>query len=91
MKGSASRALRLDGAEEEKALIKTTFLGYYISMYNSVSERLGYENAPVTVDEIYDFLQDLKHEAGEHVPDICKEDIAFSFNVLRTLGICKGA
>jgi hypothetical protein len=45
----------------------------------------------VSVDEIYDFLQDLKHEAGERVPDIEKKDIAFSFHILGMLGVCKSA
>lgn len=71
--------------------MKTTFLSYYISMYNAVNEKIGYGDAQVTVDEIYDFLQDLKHEAGEPVPDIGKEDISFSFYILQQLGICKAA
>lgn len=90
MKGSTSRVIRAT-AGEDNALVKTAFLSYYISMYNTVNEKAGYQNAPVTVDEIYDFLQDLKHEAGEPMPDIAKEDISFSFHVLRMLGICKDA
>ncbi|MEO9362629.1 MAG: hypothetical protein ABI348_01895 [Nitrososphaera sp.] len=89
MKGSASRVVRAT-AGMDKTLMKTTFLSYYISMYNTVNEKVGYQNSPVTVDEIYDFLQDLKHEAGEPIPDIAKEDISFSFHVLKMLGICKG-
>lgn len=88
MKGSTSKVFRVT-SDAEMTLIKTSFLSYYISMYNAVNENLGYKNEPVSIDEIYDFLQDLRHEAGEHVPDIEKEDIAFSFHVLRMLGICK--
>jgi hypothetical protein len=90
MKGSTSKVLRAN-ADMEKTLMKTSFLSYYISMYNTVNENLGYKDAPVSVDEIYDFLQDLKHEAGERVPDIEKEDIAFSFHILGMLGVCKSA
>ncbi len=90
MKGSTSKVVRAT-AGMETALMKTTFLSYYISMYNAVNEKVGYEDAPVTVDEIYDFLQDLKHEAGEPIPDIGKEDISFSFHLLKMLGICKCA
>ena len=90
MKGSVPKVLRAT-PEMEKTLMKTSFLSYYISMYNAVNEKVGYENAPVTVDEIYDFLQDLKHEAGEPVPDISKTDIRFSFHILNMLGICKNA
>ena len=88
MKGSASRVFRHAPPDMEKALMKTTFLSYYISMYNTVNEKAGYASAPVTVDEIYDFPQDLKHEAGEPIPDIGKEDISFSFYVLKQLGLC---
>lgn len=60
-------------------------------MYNTVNEQAGYDNTPVTVDEIYDFLQDLRHETEEAVPNIDKQDIIFSFNILGILGICKTA
>lgn len=88
MQGSTSKIFRAT-ADAEKTLMKTSFLSYYISMYNTVNENLGYKSAPVSIDEIYDFLQDLKHEAGEQVPDIAKEDIAFSFRILNMLGVCK--
>jgi hypothetical protein len=73
----------------EQAMVKTAFLSYYISMYNSVNREIGYEDAPVTVDEIYDFIQDMRHEAGKQVPDIRKEDISFCFYVLKASGVCK--
>jgi len=90
MNGSTSPVIRATPSADT-TLMKTAFLSYYISMYNSVNEKVEYKEAPVTVDEIYDFLQDLRHEAGERVPDITKGDIIFSFHVLKLLGICKSA
>jgi len=83
MKNSMSEVLRA-----EQTAAKTAFLGYYISMYNTVSKEIGYPDAPVTVDEIYDFIQDLKHEAGKPVLDISKEDISFCFRMLHASGVC---
>jgi hypothetical protein len=60
-------------------------------MYNVVNESLGYETTPITVEEIYDFIHDVKLESGEDVPDIKKEDISFCFYVLQALGVCKGS
>jgi hypothetical protein len=94
MKGIAETAGRTPVAKEnesEKTLLKTAFLSYYISMYNSVIDQIGFKQGSITTDEIYDFMQDLKHEAGEYVPNIEKEDIIFSLDVLRFLGICKEA
>jgi hypothetical protein len=84
MKNNLSEVLR-----DERTAVKTAFLSYYISMYNSVNKEVGYDNAPVTVDEIYDFIQDLKHEAGMQVPDIRKEDISFCFHLLQVSGVCR--
>jgi hypothetical protein len=39
-------------------------------MYNTVNKEVGYPDAPVTVDEIYDFIRDLKHEGSRQPPDI---------------------
>jgi len=69
-------------------LVKTAFLSYYISMYNVVNESLGYEKTSITVDEIYDFINDIKHESGKVVPEIRKEDITFCFYILQVLGLC---
>jgi hypothetical protein len=74
---------------DERTAVKTAFLSYYISMYNTVNKEVEYEDAPVTVDEIYDFIQDLKHEAGKQVPEIRKEDISFCFHLLQVSGICR--
>jgi hypothetical protein len=72
----------------EQRLVKTAFLSYYISMYNVVNESLGYEKTSITVDEIYDFINDIKHESGKVVPEIRKEDITFCFYILQVLGLC---
>ncbi len=74
---------------EQTTVLKTAFLSYYISMYNAVNSEIGYDDAPITVDEIYDFIQDLKHEGGKRVPHIEKEDISFCFSLLQMAGICK--
>jgi hypothetical protein len=84
MKNSLSELLRA-----EQTAVKTAFLSYYISIYNAVNKEIGYEDAPITVDEIYDFIQDLKHEAGRQVPDIRKEDISFCFQLLQASGVCR--
>ena len=84
MKNNLSEVLRA-----EQTAVKTAFLSYYISMYNAVNKEIGYGDVPVTVDEIYDFIQDLKHEAGRHVPDIRKEDISFCFHLLQVSGVCR--
>jgi hypothetical protein len=75
--------------ESEQRAVKTAFLSYYISMYNSVNKEIGYPDSPVTVEEIYDYIQDLKHEAGKDVPKIRREDISFCFHMLQLSGICK--
>jgi hypothetical protein len=74
---------------EQTAVLKTAFLSYYISMYNAVSKEIGYEDASITVDEIYDFIQDLKHEGRKQVPNISKEDISYCFHILQMSGVCK--
>ena len=74
---------------EQTAVLKTAFLSYYISMYNAVNKEIGYEDPSITVDEIYDFIQDLKHEGMKQVPNISKEDISFCFHVLQMSGVCK--
>jgi hypothetical protein len=74
---------------EQTAVLKTAFLSYYISMYNSVNKEIGYEDASITVDEIFDFIQDLKHEGRKQVPNISKEDISYCFHILQMSGVCK--
>jgi hypothetical protein len=84
MKNSVSEVLR-----SKQTAVKTAFLSYYISMYNTVNKEIGYPEAAVTVDEIYDFIQDIKHEAGRRVPDIRKEDISSCFHLLQVSGVCR--
>ena len=74
---------------EQTAVLKTAFLSYYISMYNSVNKEIVYEDASITVDEIFDFIQDLKHEGRKQVPNISKEDISYCFHVLQMSGVCR--
>lgn len=74
---------------EQTAVLKTAFLSYYISMYNSVNKEIGYEDTSITVDEIFDFIQDLKHEGRKQVPNISKEDISYCFHVLQMSGVCR--
>ena len=73
----------------EQTMVKTAFLSYYISMYNSVNSDIGFHDARITVDEIYDFIQDMRHEHGKHVPDIRKEDISYCFRVLQVSCVCR--
>ena len=74
---------------EQTVVLKTAFLSYYISLYNTVSKEIGYEDAVVTVDEIFDFIQDLKHEGRKQIPNISREDISYCFHVLHMSGVCK--
>jgi len=75
--------------QNEQTAVKVAFLSYYISMYTSVNKEIGYEDAPISVEEIYNFVQDLKHEIGKQVPDIKKEDISLCFHLLETIGVCR--
>ena len=86
MRNSAWEISRID---EQTAVLKTAFLSYYISLYNTLSKEIGYENAVVTVDEIFDFIQDLKHEGRKSIPNISKEDISYCFHVLHMSGVCQ--
>ncbi|HKX82491.1 MAG TPA: hypothetical protein VJL54_09575 [Nitrososphaera sp.] len=76
-------------SESKQAMIKTAYLSYYISMYNAVSKEIGFGDESVTVDEIYEFIQDMKHESGNVIPDIGREDIGYCFHVLHVAGICR--
>ena len=84
MKNSVSEVLR-----SEQNAVKTAFLSYYISMYNTVNKEIGFPDAPVTVEEIYDFIQDLRHEAGRRILDIKKEDISACFRLLHAADVCR--
>ena len=74
----------------DQTMIKTAFLSYYISTYNAVNEEIGFNREPVTVDEIFDFINDLKHECGKtNFPTITKKDILLTFHMLANAGVCK--
>ena len=72
----------------EEFLSKASILSYYIATYNAVNDELGFENEPVTVDEIFDFINDLKHEGGvTHMPDITRNDVYLTFGLLLKAGL----
>ena len=74
----------------EELLDKISFLSYNIATYNAVNGELGLDNEPVSVDEIFDFINDLKHE-GEvpNMPNITKLDVMLTFKLLMNAGIGK--
>lgn len=73
---------------QAKTLLKAVFLSYHISMYKIINEAIGFSNQTITVNEIYDFIQDLKYEMGTDIVSIEKEDISLCFNMLQTMGLC---
>lgn len=73
----------------EEFLSKASVLSYYIATYNAVNDQLGLENDPVTVDEIFDFINDLRHEGGAVIPEITRTDISLIFKLLVKAGIGK--
>ncbi len=68
-------------------LCKSTFLSYYISLYvtniDTKDKHLG-----VSVNEIYDFVQDLQNDLNIILPKIDKRDISLCFYILSKLGLC---
>ncbi|HXG07087.1 MAG TPA: hypothetical protein VNI77_07160 [Nitrososphaera sp.] len=77
-------------AEIEQVIKKTAFLSYYISMYNTVSDDIGFDKyRTVSADEIYDFMQDLRYEISDPVPEMTKDDVIFCLYVLSSVGICR--
>ena len=77
-------------AKTEELLDKISFLSYNIATYNAVNGELGLDNEPVSVDEIFDFINDLKHE-GEvpNMPNITKLDVLLTFKLLMKAGLGK--
>ncbi len=74
----------------EEFLCKTSVLSYYIATYNAVNGELGLDNEPVTVDEIFDFINDLKHKGGAtNVQNVTKSDISLIFRLLTKAGLGK--
>ncbi len=79
--------LGLDTKTEE-TLRKTSFLSYHIATYNAVNGELGLADEPVTVDEIFDYINDLKHEGQvTSMPYITKLDILLTFRLLLKTGL----
>ena len=74
----------------EQVLSKTSFLSYHIATYNAVNGELGLADEPVTVDEIFDYINDLRYE-GEvaDMPNITKSDVLLTFRLLLKIGLGK--
>ena len=74
----------------EQVLSKTSFLSYHIATYNAVNDELGLVDEPVTVDEIFDYINDLRYEGGMiDMPDITKLDVLLTFRLLLKTGLGK--
>lgn len=74
----------------EEFLSKASVLSYYIATYNAVNGELGLDGEPVTVDEIFDFINDLKHEGGvTNLENVTKSDVSFTFRILLKAGLGK--
>ncbi|WP_157928160.1 hypothetical protein [Candidatus Nitrosotalea okcheonensis] len=74
----------------EEILSKTSFLSYHIATYNAVNGELGMADGPVTVDEIFDYINDLKHEGVvTDMPSITKLDVLLTFRLLLKTGLGK--
>ncbi|MHB8545182.1 MAG: hypothetical protein ACYDAJ_00235 [Nitrosotalea sp.] len=74
----------------EEILSKTSFLSYHIATYNAVNGELGMADEPVTVDEIFDYINDLKHEGVvTDMPSITKLDVLLTFRLLLKAGLGK--
>ncbi|MGI0063033.1 MAG: hypothetical protein ACREBA_11340 [Nitrosotalea sp.] len=74
----------------EEMMSKASFLSYHIATYNAVNGELGLADEPVTVDEIFDYINDLRYE-GEVVdmPNITKLDVLLTFRLLLKIGLGK--
>ncbi|HSF51466.1 MAG TPA: hypothetical protein VLA74_11955 [Nitrososphaeraceae archaeon] len=74
--------------EFEDLLSRMVFLSYHIANYKNISESIGFDNCEISIDEIHDFIQDLKYEINEEIPSINKRDINYCLCILKSLGIC---
>ena len=54
--------------ENKNILSKLVFLSYHIASYKTISESMGFNSQDISVDEIYDFIQDLKLDITNRVP-----------------------
>jgi hypothetical protein len=68
-------------------LYKIAFLSYYISLYVNNIESID-KNNKISVNEIFDFIQDLQRELKIKVPQMDKKDISLCFYLLNNLGLC---
>lgn len=74
----------------EQVLSKTSFLSYHIATYNAVNGELGLADEPVTVDEIFDYINDLRYEGVvADMPNITKLDVLLTFRLLLKIGLGK--
>jgi hypothetical protein len=68
-------------------LCKSTLLSYYISLYVTNIDTKD-KHTRVSVNEIYDFLQDLQNDLNIAIPKIDKRDISLCFYILSKWGLC---
>jgi hypothetical protein len=74
--------------ENKNILSKLVFLSYHIASYKTISESMGFNSQDISVNEIYDFIQDLKLDITNRVPEVDRMEISFCFNILKSMGIC---
>ena len=74
--------------QDKDKLSKLVFLSYHIALYKTISESLGFNNQEISVDEIFDFIQDLKEDKNIRIPTVERIEISFCFNILESMGIC---
>ena len=74
--------------DNKNILSKLVFLSYHIASYKTISESMGFNSQDISVDEIYDFIQDLKSDMNSRVPEVDRMEISFCFNILKSMGIC---
>jgi hypothetical protein len=68
-------------------LYKIAFLSYYISLYVNNIETTD-KNNKISVNEIFDFIEDLQRELNISAPQVSKKDISLCFYLLNNLGLC---
>jgi hypothetical protein len=74
--------------QDKDRLSKLIFLSYHIALYKTISESLGFNNREISVDEIFDFIQDLKEDKNIRVPTVERIEISLCFSILESMGIC---
>ena len=74
--------------QDKDILSKIVFLSYHIALYETISKSMGFDNQEISVDEIYDFIQDLKEDMNIKVPPVERIEISLCFNLLESMGIC---